>query len=316
MKRSLSTTLACAIGLVITITAARAQEPLRRARLSAAAQALQDLRITGGTLTDAVVPNAPFSADAVTTVTQTLGDGTKIEQRTTAKWYRDSTGRVRREQTVIGIDRLSPQAQPQTTISFDTVPGDPTPYVLNPAARTARRTPRGVQWFAVGGDVLNAYGLSLSSATGRVVADRLYVSSGIGRGQAATVPADVRPVEEPLGTRQIEGVKATGRRSTTTIPAGRIGNDRAIQIVEEQWESPELNMVISSRFSDPRTGVVEYRLTNINRSEPRADLFTVPSDYTVVEPTGGARGGRGGGGGEPAQPTQGGRIGGRGGRGN
>ena len=41
-------------------------------------------------------------------------------------------------------------------------------------------------------------------------------------------------------------------------------------------ESPELNMVVSSRFADPRTGVVDYRLTNINRSEPRADLFHRP----------------------------------------
>jgi hypothetical protein len=248
-------------------------------------------------------------------VTQTLGDGTKIEQRTTAKWYRDSTGRIRREQTVIGLDRLSPQGQPQTTITFDAVPGDPTPYVLNPATRTARRTPRGVQWFNGNLDTLLNYGLAINTGNGTTTG-RLYYASGVGRGQAASVPADVRPVEEPLGTRQIEGVKATGQRWTTTIPAGRIGNDRAMQIIEEQWESPELNMVISSRFSDPRTGVVEYRLTNINRSEPRADLFTVPADYTVVEPTGGARGGRGGGGGEPTQPGQGGRQGGRGGRGN
>jgi hypothetical protein len=312
MKRSHLTALACAAGFAITITAARAQEPDRRARLNAAAQGLQDIRTAGGTLTDAVVPNVPFSADAVTTVTQTLGDGTKIEQRTTAKWYRDSTGRVRREQTVIGIDRLSPQAQSQTTITFDTVPNDPMPYSLNPATRTARRTPRGVRWFDGGTDALNST-YFIRSGTGAV---QRWSAPGLGRGQGATVPADVRPVEEALGTRQIEGVKATGQRWTTTIPAGRIGNDRAIQIVEEQWESPELNMVISSRFSDPRTGVVEYRLTNINRAEPRADLFTVPSDYTVIEATGGARGGRGAGGGEPVQGGQGGRQGGRGGRGN
>ena len=316
MTHSLLTAVACAAGLAVTLTVARAQEPDRRARLNAAAQSLQDPRTAGGTLTDAVVPNAPFSADAVTTVTQTLGDGTKIEQRTTSKWYRDSTGRVRREQTVIGLDRLSPQSQPQTTISFDTVPNDPMPYSLNPANRTARRMPRGVQWFTVGGDDRLNYGLSLRAGAGTISLERGWSIGGLGRGQAAAVPADVRPVEEQLGTRQIEGVKATGRRSTTTIPAGRIGNDRAIQIVEEQWESPELNMVISSRFSDPRTGVVEYRLININRSEPRADLFVVPSDYTVIEPTGGAPGGRGGGGGEPVQPTQGGRVGGRGGRGN
>ena len=43
-------------------------------------------------------------------------------------------------------------------------------------------------------------------------------------------------------------------------------------------------MLIYSRNSDPRTGVVEYRLTNINRAEPPADLFTIPSDYTINQP--------------------------------
>ena len=141
----------------------------------------------------------------------------------------------------------------------------------------------------------------LSSASGRIAR---------GGAQGGPVPSDIKPTEESLGTRQVEGVKATGRRSTTVIPGGRIGNDRAIQIVEEQWDSPELNMVMSSRFSDPRTGVVEYRLTNVIRTEPRADLFAVPSDYTVIEA--GGRGGRGAGSGEP---VQGGRVGGRG-RGN
>ena len=275
-------------------------------------------------LDDRVIANAPFSADVTTIVTQTLGDGTKIEQRTTGKLYRDSTGRVRREQTVIGLDRLNPAAQPQTTITFDSVPGDQAPYSLNPANKTARRGGRRVQWLT-GTELSVGYTLRTgganSPASQVALVDVLTSINGtLGRtfraGAAGPVPSDIKPTEESLGTRQVEGVKATGRRSTTVIPAGRIGNDRAIQIVEEQWDSPELNMVMSSRFSDPRTGVVEYRLTNVSRSEPRADLFIVPSDYTVMEANGGARGGRAGGGGEPVQPGQGGRQGGRGGRGN
>jgi hypothetical protein len=295
MKRSYLAAVACLVG--VTMSSLHAQQ-----------------------LDDRVIANTPFSADATTTVTQTLGDGTKIEQRTTAKLYRDSTGRVRREQTVIGLDRLNPAAQPQTTITFDSVPGDQAPYTLNVANKTARRGGRRVQWLTgasvgLGGAGANAYlgrvEIALVDVLNNVVG-RTFRSGG----QAGPVPSDIKPTEESLGTRQIEGVKATGRRSTTVIPAGRIGNDRAIQIVEEQWDSPELNMVMSSRFSDPRTGVVEYRMTNVSRTEPRADLFIVPSDYTVIEANGGARGGRAGGGGEPEQPTQGGRVGGRGGRGN
>src|SRR5688500_9555218 len=247
MKRSLLTIAACSAGLAFTIAVAHAQEPAgRRARL-------QDIRTAGGPLTDAVVPNAPFTADAVTTVTQTLGDGTKIEQRSTARWYRDSAGRVRREQTVIGLDRLNPQVSPQTTITFDSVPGDPQPYTLTPATRSARRAPRGIQWFELTSTLSNDT-LGLRGRGGDILTvDRPYLTRSA---QTAAIPPDLKPTEEQLGTRQIEGVKATGRRATTVIPAGRIGNDRAIQVVEEQWESTELNMVVSSRFSDPRTGVV------------------------------------------------------------
>jgi hypothetical protein len=313
MKPSQLAAVVCLTGLAIGSSATAQQNDLGRYLVRS-----QNGDALPFALDDRVIANAPFSADVTTTVTQTLGDGTKIEQRTTAKIYRDSTGRIRRDQTVIGLDRLNPAATPQTTITFDTVPGDPMPYTLNPATKTARRGARRVQW-SVGLTFQGGRGGAGNPAFGLVpLVDDLNnvlraVRSGV---QPAAIPPDLKPAEESLGTRQIEGVKATGRRQTIVIPAGRIGNDRQIQITEEQWESPELNMLISSRFSDPRTGVVEYRMTNIGRSEPRADLFVVPSDYTVIEANGGARGGRAAGGGEPAQPGQGGRQGGRGGRGN
>ena len=88
---------------------------------------------------------------------------------------------------------------------------------------------------------------------------------------------------ESLGTQTIEGVQAEGTRVTFTIPAGKIGNERPIVTVNEQWYSPELQAVVMSKNSDPRTGETTYRLTNIVRSEPDPGLFQVPSDYTVNE---------------------------------
>jgi hypothetical protein len=38
-----------------------------------------------------------------------------------------------------------------------------------------------------------------------------------------------------------------------------------------------------SRQADPRFGETTYRLTNVLRSEPAADLFEVPPDFTVIE---------------------------------
>ncbi len=90
-----------------------------------------------------------------------------------------------------------------------------------------------------------------------------------------------KPVTESLGKQNIEGVEAEGTRTTVTFPAGAIGNERPINIVSERWYSPELQIVVMTKHSDPRFGENSYRLTNINRGEPARTLFEVPSDYTL-----------------------------------
>ena len=88
---------------------------------------------------------------------------------------------------------------------------------------------------------------------------------------------------EPLGSQMIEGVQAEGTRTTMTIPAGRIGNDKPIQVVTERWFSNQLQAVVLSTRSDPRVGQTVYRLTNITQTEPAAALFQVPSEYTIQD---------------------------------
>ncbi|HLL76049.1 MAG TPA: TonB family protein [Pyrinomonadaceae bacterium] len=89
--------------------------------------------------------------------------------------------------------------------------------------------------------------------------------------------------KESLGRQTIEGVEAEGTRTTVTIPVGAIGNERPILITSERWYSPELQLVVMTRHSDPRFGETTYRLTNISRAEPDRSLFEVPSGYTVKE---------------------------------
>jgi hypothetical protein len=93
---------------------------------------------------------------------------------------------------------------------------------------------------------------------------------------------DYKTNNEELGTRNIEGVEAEGTRTTTTIPAGAIGNERPIDIVYEKWYSKELQLIVYSKHSDPRYGDQTYRLTNISRSEPDPGLFAVPAEYKVL----------------------------------
>ena len=94
--------------------------------------------------------------------------------------------------------------------------------------------------------------------------------------------------KESLGKQMVEGVEAEGTRVTTTIPAGEVGNDAPINIVSESWYSNELQVMVKSRHSDPRSGETVYRLTNINRSEPDHSLFEVPADYSIKEQQPGA----------------------------
>jgi hypothetical protein len=240
----------------------------------------------------AIVRSAPYSGEATTTVMQTLADGTRIERTTVARMVRDSEGRVRREQTVQGIGALNATGETTVITIVDAVAN--VSYVLDPAARTARRLDLRVANLKTRLDDVLA-----GQARGRVGGGPVGPpppppppgARGRGRQQgpnAATMPPPPPPPPPPpvgqsLGTKKIEGLDAVGTRFTATIETGRIGNDRPIEITDERWESPALKILVQSRHSDPRTGVVEYRLTNISRAEPSHDLFIVPPDYTIVE---------------------------------
>lgn len=87
-----------------------------------------------------------------------------------------------------------------------------------------------------------------------------------------------------LGSRSIAGVQAHGERTTWTIEAGKVGNEKPIHITREVWTSPELKLTLQSRDFDPRSGEVNYRLENLQRGEPDVALFKVPADYQQPQP--------------------------------
>jgi hypothetical protein len=193
------------------------------------------------------VKGAPYSAIATTETVQTLSDGARITRKTTASVARDSEGRTRREQTLSAIGPFASAGEaPQLVYIHDPVAG--VQYVLDQRSRTAHK---------------------LTLWNGPRPEHRPPPSS-----QAKT---------ESLGNQTIEGVEAEGTRSTLTIPAGQIGNDRPIEVVSERWYAPALQVVILSKHSDPRMGEHTYRLTNISRAEPASSLYRVPADYTIRE---------------------------------
>jgi len=87
-----------------------------------------------------VVKGAPYSAQAVTETTQTLSDGNRIINKSTATIYRDSEGRTRREQTLRVIGPFAASGEPPQTIFInDPVAG--VNYALDTRTKTAHKLP-------------------------------------------------------------------------------------------------------------------------------------------------------------------------------
>jgi len=223
------------------------------------------------------VSGAPYTAQAVTETTQTLSDGNRISQTTQGLVARDSAGRTRREQTMPPLPGAQGDAM---KLVFINDPVAQVNYVLHPD-RTADKMP-----LMKGSMTLPAGGFTMVTRSGVTDADAGAVTAAVTTnvvGRTKIVSIDSKATLESLGQQTIEGVQAEGTRSTSVIPAGAIGNEQDIKIVNETWYSNDLQTTISSTRTDPRMGTTTYRLTNIQRAEPSPDLFQVPSDYTVHE---------------------------------
>ncbi len=105
------------------------------------------------------------------------------------------------------------------------------------------------------------------------------VSTGDGPVILRVGPGDNGSVES-LPTQMVNGALAQGTRTTETIPVGKIGNDRAMSIVNERWYSNDLQMLVKSTSTDPRFGDTTYQMTGIVQASPDPSLFQIPADYS------------------------------------
>jgi hypothetical protein len=232
------------------------------------------------------VKGAPYSGTEINETTQMLADGTRIHNEVQTQVYRDSEGRMRRE------------SGSEITI-WDPVAN--TSWVLNPKTQTARKLPIGVYYFNTKvGEGSVVIRTMAAGAPDKVLTEDIKGRNDELRAKMkAELDSKVREAvrtetmsysvthskapAESLGKRMIEGVNAEGTKTVNTIEPGTIGNDRAIQSVSERWFSPDLQTVMLTRHSDPRTGEEVFKLVNVNRSEPAPYLFQVPAGYQIVE---------------------------------
>jgi hypothetical protein len=201
-----------------------------------------------------VVRGAPYSADINNETTRTLPDGNIIRQASSGRVYRDSEGRTRQEPSLQTLSLAARGAKvPQLAFIFDPVAS--VSYALNLMNHTATRT----AWV---------------SAPAEALANPLI------RPQLRNQGTNKR---ESLGMQVFSGLVANVTRNTLTIPAGQIGNAQPISVVTERWFSPDLQVVLYSKRTDPREGEAIYQLSNINRSEPPASLFMAPADFQISD---------------------------------
>ena len=312
-------TIAMTLGVLTLAAGAAAQEAVPATAVAlerkATELALQLERARVG-VESRIVKGAPYSAEAVTETLQVLGDGNRIARKTVTRIYRDSEGRTRRETVgangeVTTISISDPVGESQYVLN----PATKTAYrngVIMASGRggfasasvtpgsdgtvIATRTPDGyarvearsaeadrkadIEKGLVAAGAAAGGGRGGSASAGEAAAGAIaYPASG----SMLRVPGSSNVAKEDLGQQVIEGVMATGSRSTTVIPAGAIGNVQPINIVSEQWFADDLKVLVMTKHSDPRSGDTTYRLLNVVQGEPHRSLFEVPADYTLKD---------------------------------
>jgi hypothetical protein len=211
------------------------------------------------------VLNEPFTAQVLTEHTETLQDGSKIDNKSTGTIARDASGRTYRQMTLPGIGPVASSGKPPD-LAFITDPVGKVNYVLNLTNKTYEKLPMMHGRFE-GGNT----NPPPPHPDGK---DRPH------------------PDETTLPSQTMDGLTVTGTQITHTIPAGAIGNTNAIVSTIVRWYSDVLHLLVQETRTDPRFGTNTYKLTSITESADPT-LFTVPSDFTLKQGRrGGPRGGR------------------------
>lgn len=237
-----------------------------------------------------VVRGKPYSADTSTETVQTLADGNRIVHRTVSKFYRDSDGRTRREQTFGNVDPEHPSPHEVKVFIDDPVSG--TAFVLDPGSSTAEKMQQSRKILDEHGGEdegarimvksINDSELGEQGAPGRMLIKFRDEQSANPNALAVQMSDEKRDIaKEDLGTRNIEGVDCNGTRQTITIPAGSVGNEKPIAIVTETWFAPAIAAVVESTSDDPRFGKTTYKLANVQLSEPARTLFEAPANFKI-----------------------------------
>lgn len=206
------------------------------------------------------VTGEPYTAVRTIAHVQTLANGTTISHTATVNEARDSEGRT--------YSATTEDRDGHTFVSYRVV--DPVAGTVTSWTSNSKKAM-----------VMNLPDRSQSSRWGR------------GQANAAGHPAfrrnGAKPTVQSLGSQTVNGVVADGTLTTFVIPAGREGNNEPLTITRQTWRSTDLQLVVQSVDTDPRSGTTTMNVSNIQRGEPQASLFQPPAGYSVQQVTRGRR---------------------------
>ncbi|MGB8031510.1 MAG: hypothetical protein WCF30_17810 [Terracidiphilus sp.] len=204
-------------------------------------------------------------AEFKTTQTRTLGDGSTVTHETSE---------------IVAVD-----SQGRRMIATATVPspGDQRPEtrftVVDPVTHTR------INWTSPGKEAMVS-AIPISAASQSSCG---WVSFSIGvierPGKKAKAPR-VKTAVEDLGMETIQGVKARGRRTTTTTTWA--GPKRRMQAQVSRFEiwravAPELRGLLAREVSDdPQQGKMTKELVQFRQAKPDPSIFQLPPGYEVV----------------------------------
>jgi hypothetical protein len=225
----------------------------------------QERLATGGLISSllaAPVVGEPYSAVQVHGRVQTLADGSTVSHHGHHFVARDAEGRVHVEVRMAE----GQNGEPDTVMVF----------VMDPVAHTI------TTWLS---------GAPNRPPNNTKVATVFKIPAAENR--PATPAAKPNPSEssrpqpiittEDLGTKQIQGLEVSGKRTTTIVPAGRSGNSAPITKTHEIWTSADLQLVVKQEWNDPRSGKRTVELEKISRTAPDPALFRAPPGYVVKD---------------------------------
>lgn len=205
------------------------------------------------------VKNLPFSADLITTNDHAAGQpGIKTEFH--GKVARNSQG-----ESYFAMELMRPAPDPTRPMRVTiTDPSAQTVTSLDQQSKVAYVS-------HVSADKLNKAPV-LTPGSNAPTAD--------GRPAGAAYAAAINTKTEPLGTKEIDGLKLIGTRVIHTTPPNGPADKPFVSTVDT-WRSPELKVTVMTEVQTSSGDHHITRLENIVRTEPSAALFHVPSDYKV-----------------------------------